>query len=274
MVGDEFSESAKAVQEVAKTTKAGIEATEKLGGFVSRIIGEPTDTVIGILTDKLKFMRWERQIRLTERAKEIINQKNIEGELKIVPPKIALPIIENASLEENDELQDLWACLIASSVDPNHDGTLRAAFIDIIKQLEVNDVHILNLIYSHYLDYEMRGGYVIRRVGARGAINNTIGNRFPVSMRFIIEKLGISAEIYKESIDNLIRVRCIASFISNEQVKVLSKKSPFSPGYDNVKTDRVNFNVTHIYDKVCITPLDMSFAKACMLPKSEESKEV
>ena len=55
--GDEVSESAKAVQEVAKTTKAGIEATEKLGGFVSKIINEPIDAVVGILSDKLKFVR-------------------------------------------------------------------------------------------------------------------------------------------------------------------------------------------------------------------------
>ena len=35
---NEITESAKAVQEVAKTTRVGIEATQKLGGFVSRII--------------------------------------------------------------------------------------------------------------------------------------------------------------------------------------------------------------------------------------------
>src|SRR5437867_6685930 len=104
MIGDELSEGAKAakegaiaVQEVAKATRAGIEATEKLGGFVSRIIGEPIDNVVGILTDKLRHMRWERQQRLTQRAQELIAERQIEGQMRIIPPKIAIPIIQNAS---------------------------------------------------------------------------------------------------------------------------------------------------------------------------------
>jgi hypothetical protein len=40
-MSEEISETAKAIQEVAKTTKARIEATEKLGGFVSIITDEP-----------------------------------------------------------------------------------------------------------------------------------------------------------------------------------------------------------------------------------------
>lgn len=60
MQGDEVSESAKAVQEVAKTTRVGIEATTKLGGFVARVINEPIEQVTGILSDRLRFMRWQR----------------------------------------------------------------------------------------------------------------------------------------------------------------------------------------------------------------------
>lgn len=273
MIGDEVSESAKAIQEVAKTTKAGIEATEKLGGFVSRIIGEPTDAVVGILTDKLKFMRWERQVRLTERAKEIINSRNIEGELRTVPPKIALPIIENASLEENDELQDLWAHFLASAVDPNFDGTLRTAFIDIIKQLEVVDVHILNFIYSYYSSYNKK--YKASKRNHCSPSKNADMNQYEVKKGFIMREINIDEDIYKESIDNLIRVRCVAPFVSNEIVNIPAEGETFKSAlynYDDSQT--VKFNITHQYDKVCITPLGVSFAKACMLPKSKENTEV
>ena|ERR1041385_7520473 len=103
---NEIEETAKAVQEVAKTTKTGIEATRQVGAFVSRIINEPLEAVVGMFTDKLQFMRAERQLRLVERWPQILRERKIEGALRIVPPKFALPIIENASLEEDDELQD------------------------------------------------------------------------------------------------------------------------------------------------------------------------
>jgi hypothetical protein len=147
-MNNEIEESAKAVQEVAKATRTGIEATRQLGGFVSRIINEPVEAVVGIFTDRLQFIRAERQLRLTNRWLEILKERNIQGALRIVPPKFALPIIENASLEEDDELQDLWANLLASAVDPNFKGEMRAAFIDIIRQLEVADVHILDFMFK------------------------------------------------------------------------------------------------------------------------------
>ncbi len=65
---DEVTEAAKAVQETAKTARSGIEATQALGRFVSRITTEPLETVMGILNDKLQFVRWERKLRLAERG--------------------------------------------------------------------------------------------------------------------------------------------------------------------------------------------------------------
>jgi hypothetical protein len=40
--------------------------TQALGRFVSKITTEPLETVMGILNDKLQFVRWERKLRLAE----------------------------------------------------------------------------------------------------------------------------------------------------------------------------------------------------------------
>jgi hypothetical protein len=40
---DEISESAKAIQEVARAANQGIEASQHLGSFVARLIGEPLE---------------------------------------------------------------------------------------------------------------------------------------------------------------------------------------------------------------------------------------
>ncbi|HMH43603.1 MAG TPA: Abi-alpha family protein [Pyrinomonadaceae bacterium] len=245
---DEITVSAKAVQETVKTVRTGIEATQQLGRFVSRITTEPLETVMGILNDKLQFMRWERKLRLAQRGREIIDKRGIEGPLRPIPYKLALPIIENASLEDNDELQDLWANLLASAVDPNFDGVIRTAYIDIIRQLEVIDVHVLNVVhkaYGKWLDERKReqiiDGYYFSPI------------RNPVSKVDITEQLGITFAVYENAVDNLMRVRCLASYVADETIQ--------TEFFDMPREEAVT--IDHRYEFVCITSLGVSFVEAC-----------
>lgn len=91
---------------------AAIEAAEKVGQFLSNVFGEPIKTSVGMLQDKLGVIRWERQLRLADRVKEILDQRRKGGNHVSVPPRIALPVIEAASIESDDFLQDLWANLL------------------------------------------------------------------------------------------------------------------------------------------------------------------
>jgi len=125
IVNNEVTEIAKATQEVAKTARTGIEAAQGLGSFLAKVLGEPIETAVGLVSDKLKFVRFERQMRLADRYSEVMVRRGLSSEEQPVPPKIALPAIENASLEEDDELQDLWANLLASSHDKTLNGVVR-----------------------------------------------------------------------------------------------------------------------------------------------------
>ncbi len=87
-MSDEINESAKAVQEVAKTTGQAIKTIEKIGGFFSLIMRESMDTTCDMLADTLKFKRWERQIRLIEKSEEIIKQKSLSDRLRPISPKL------------------------------------------------------------------------------------------------------------------------------------------------------------------------------------------
>lgn len=244
-MSEEISESAKAVQEVAKATRVGLEATTKLGGFVARVINEPLEQVTGILSDRLRFMRWERQLRLRDRMIENIRERGLEGqfnngELNTVPPKLALPIIENASLEEDDELQDLWANLLASALDPNFSGKIRTAYIDIIKQLEVVDIHVMNLIYQSYK----------RWCGDNYNLDDdeqsTSPTVYSVAQMTIRDAIGLGRNAYENSIDNLIRVRCVAPFVEEQ-------------GNDADIDNTIDYR----YYEVCITSFGVGFVEAC-----------
>lgn len=236
---NEIIETAKATQEVAKATQKGLEVGEKVGGFFAKVLGEPIETAAGILGDKLKFMRWERQVRLVDRVEEINQKKGISGREVPVPPKLAIPIIENASLEENDFLQDLWVKLLSSSQGEDTSGSVRAAFIDIIKQLEVIDVKLLSLIFNSYS----------KAVSSNVITPNTSPTKVAFPKTEITKILGLNEKVYEDSVDNLMRVRCLCS-----EVKIIQG---IGLGGENPTIDKG-------YESICITSLGVGFVLACI----------
>ncbi len=225
-----------------KVVESAIEATRDLGIFAAKFIKEPIEQVTGILTDKLKYIRWERQIRLLERANKFISERGIKDNHRIVSPKFAFPIIEHASLEEDDFLQDIWAKLLVTSIDPSKESP-HIAYIDIIRQLDPLDVKIIHFVYLQYKRaYESRTTF---------EQDDYLGNNcefLPAHHNRIINEFGISDKIYKISIDNLMRLRLAIPYHSGKG----------KGGSEEYKT------IYHGYYAVCITPLGVTFVAACV----------
>src|SRR5687768_13852787 len=131
-------EVAKAVAETAKFGTQTVKTTEKILGFVSKVIKEPAEITSGIIGDRLRLFRWERQVAYTDKVNGLLSARGVT-ETKAVLPKFALPIIENASLEDDDDLQALWAKLMANAMDPKSQVSLQMSFIDILKNLTILD---------------------------------------------------------------------------------------------------------------------------------------
>jgi hypothetical protein len=147
-----IKESARAAQEIAKTTGKVIDAVQKFGEFVAKLIKGPLEQGIGVVEDKLKYMRWERQIRLMKRADDFMNEIGLEAPTRALPLKFAIPLLQAASLEEDNNLQDLWARLLVNAVDAKSGIDLKREYIDILERLSPLEVQILDKIYS--LPYE------------------------------------------------------------------------------------------------------------------------
>ncbi|HFQ4907508.1 TPA: Abi-alpha family protein [Vibrio vulnificus] len=145
---ESVKETAIAAQEIAKTASNAIEASREMGGFVSKFISAPLEQCTGILEDKLRFMRWERRVRLMAKAEELMKQQALSGPDIPIPLKNAIPFLEHASLEENDTLQDMWAQLLVNGTHSQTGISLDRSFIEILSQLSVLEASILNEIYS------------------------------------------------------------------------------------------------------------------------------
>ncbi|MGM0983283.1 MAG: Abi-alpha family protein [Pseudomonadota bacterium] len=146
---NEIIETAKATQEVAKATGKAIDASSRFGEFMSRFIAGPLEQGAGIFEDKLRYMRWERQVRLMKKAEAFMQELSITGDLRPIPMKHAIPLFQAASLEDDDYLQDLWVKLLVNASAPNSSVVLRRAHIDILERLSAVEAQILQRIYAH-----------------------------------------------------------------------------------------------------------------------------
>jgi hypothetical protein len=145
---DPISETAKATQEIAKTTSKVIDTVEKFGEFISKYVHGSIQEGMGIFEDKLKYMRWERQMRFMQRAQELSNKLGLTNPLRPIPLNLALPLLQAASMEEDDYLQDLWARLLVNGSNSNSGTTLTRAYISILEQLTPFEARLLHKIYS------------------------------------------------------------------------------------------------------------------------------
>jgi len=157
-MNDELKESAKAVQEVAKTAGKAIDVSEKFGMFMARYVGASLTAAIGIFEDKLKYLRWERQVRLMQRAHDFLSSEGFDQPTRAIPLKFAVPLLEAASLEDDDYLQDLWAKLIVNSAIETSGVMINRTFIDILERLSPMEAKILDVVYAiPYDDMHHRG---------------------------------------------------------------------------------------------------------------------
>lgn len=120
----------------AETTK---ELTTAAGGFIAA----PLRELVGMATDHLKVVRAERQERLAERFHKFLKERGLEKPTKDINPAFLVPLIEHASLEHDNDLQDIWARMLAAAADAESKVEIRTAFISMLKDVSPFDVQIL-----------------------------------------------------------------------------------------------------------------------------------
>lgn len=189
----EAEEIAKAIQESAKLGEKGLEIADKAGSFFAKVFREPINEISGMITDKLRFIRWKRMVQMADEVNKILEEKNIE-DTRAVPPKIALPIIEEASLEDDPTLQSLWNHLLANAMNPNFNDELRYGFIEMIKGITGIEAKLLNEFYE-----------VLRREGKLKPLSDVF--QYSLTKEQIMQALKIIKRIgsYETIIDTNLR---------------------------------------------------------------------
>lgn len=120
------------------------EIVKEMAGFVHRYFGGTIEQGMGIIEDRLRFSRWERQQRLFKKATDILQERGLHEPTRIIPQKFMLPLLDASVLEENDELQDKWSILLANSADDNCQIELKRNYITTLENLTLFEVRLFD----------------------------------------------------------------------------------------------------------------------------------
>ena len=124
---------------VNKTVEKSFQGIE---GFLKSVCVPALDEIGYLLRDNVRHWRLNNILRIIEKSQGKFHFEN--EELKIqAHPRVALAIIENGSLNDNDEIQEMWAGLFASSCTKDGQEDENLIFVNLLKQLTIAEARIL-----------------------------------------------------------------------------------------------------------------------------------
>ena len=143
-------EHAKAEQEKWKTIQKSIPLTEQAGHFIAKIVGPSAIALGGLLGDQLKAWRAQNLDRISQKWERIRNEREVRPEvIQNLPFGDAYRAIEAASMEEDPDVQELWARLLFNASNSDHKAEMKKMYIDLLGRINGLEARILS-VHFHY----------------------------------------------------------------------------------------------------------------------------
>jgi len=121
-----------------KAVEEGVKAARD---FLATIGGPAATEFGGALGDWVKYWRFKNMVKITLKTKEFLERQGIEA--RKVLPATMVPLLEAASLTEDDMLQEKWAALLASAANPAV-SEVSPAYVAILRDLSPVEVLVLD----------------------------------------------------------------------------------------------------------------------------------
>ena len=208
--------------------------------FISALIGEPTKELGGWVADGIRGKRFETQIKIYTKAQQLTSDAGLSPHS--INLKILIPLLENGSLESNEDVADMWAHLLANA---SISDSIRSSYVTILGELEPIEAKILQYIF---IEFNKRHGFNFEPTNEyAGSIEGALIQRV-----FQLD----NAE-FERSIDNLFRVRLLAPTASRLEF-LDDKETPFAH---------------YTKKQLGVTYLGYYFAKACNSLHVDKDKE-
>jgi hypothetical protein len=120
---------------------AAVAGALKFTDIIKAMLGPATVEIAERFRDEVRLYRFGRQLACLKKAEQMAKDAGFTP--KAVPIKLLFPLLEGASLEEDEDLHTMWAALLANAASPTNAEQVRPGFVAILKQMAPDEVVLL-----------------------------------------------------------------------------------------------------------------------------------
>ena len=184
--------------------EALIQATKQVAKFGMTLLGSPFKQVGKLIGDTARYWRLTNLISISDKVYAKCREKGFDPESgQKIALSMGLPLLEKASYQDDDFLQDRWANLLVASMkeggdnsDPANAFSLDATFIEALGQFSRLDCYVLEYLVEN---------------GIRGLKADGGGRKHMVSRPLPEQAIEQALSEYKAvhlSVDKLVHIGC------------------------------------------------------------------
>jgi hypothetical protein len=174
---------------------------ERTDAFLRTLLGPATAEAGELLADKIRFRRFKNQVQILRAAQDMLDAANLRP--KQVPLRTLVSLIESASLEEDPDIQRMWATLLSNTSQATIGGALQTICIQVLSGISAYEAQILSAIFSDYLKREPAKLEKIKQWNLRPA--KLHASSFFYQPDDLFRWAGISPDEGEFLLDNLLR---------------------------------------------------------------------
>lgn len=242
----------------SSTIEKGLELAKE---FLGKLIGPTVEEMGLLISDNIKYFRFKNQIKILNKAQKYIESKNIST--KQIPVKILVPLLENASLEKDEELQDKWANMISNMAD-SESNLQNHVFPYILGQISIEEFKGLEELdekeKSHWEKWKK-----INRLEKEGKLLNLENRKTKKELKSDDEE-GFHISLEEFELANLIRLGLIKKLppkIKIQEFKTGGRTFDSSEKWHNINAEYEPYSSYHR-----ITELGSQFIEICSKNKN------
>jgi len=128
------------------------EAIEKIVDLVHKLAAPAAEEIGKTLALTIVPYRTQLGLRMLHQTQRMIQGAGINPNR--VPLRLFLPILDHASVEDDEDMQSRWAALLANAAtSPN---SVHPSYIEVLRQLAPEDARLLDRFYGWYESRQSR----------------------------------------------------------------------------------------------------------------------
>ncbi len=148
------------IKPIARATEKLVDKSlDGIASFLSIVCKPVLEELGGLLHDNVRVWRLSNVQNIIEKAKGKLEFDGKTLQMK-ASPRVALRIIEQGSTIDNEEVQELWAGLFASSCSEDGQDDANLIFVTILNQLTTAQVKILKYSVENSEKHLHANGFV------------------------------------------------------------------------------------------------------------------